>query len=200
MNKRYLHHLWTRLRPLKTWYFFAAFLIMGTVCIFSLRQNYMRMTELRAAVYAADEKGGDVEGAMQEIRSYVGAHMNTNLESSNGVYPPIQLKHTYDRLVQAERDRVNATNSAVYTDAQNHCEKLHPSSFSGGPRVPCIAEYVKEHGTSARAIPDALYKFSFVTPRWSPDVAGWSIVATILLGVLTIIRFIVGRWLQSITR
>lgn len=166
----------------------------------ALRQNYTHMTELRSAVYAADKNGGNVEQALQDLRAYVGTHMNTHLESNNGVYPPIQLKYTYERLLQAERDRVNANNSAVYTDAQHHCERLYPQSFSGGPRVPCIEQYVKDHGTSVRPIPDAQYKFSFISPSWSPDLAGWSMVAAIFFLVLTVIRFLLGRWLRVATR
>jgi hypothetical protein len=200
MNKRYLHHVWTKVRPFKTWYFFVAFVLCAGLAVVSLRQNYIRMTELRSAVYAADKSGGDVEKSLQELRAYVGAHMNTDLETSSGVYPPIQLKHTYERLLQAEKDRVNKTNAAVYTEAQEHCERQHPESFSGGPRVPCIAQYVKDHGASARSIPDAQYKFSFVSPRWSPDLAGWGLVAAGLLGMLTIVRFVLGRWLRRVTR
>jgi hypothetical protein len=200
MNKRYLHHLWTRVRPFRTWYFLVAALLCATAGVVGLRQNYIHMTELRSAVYSADKSGDNVEQALQNLRAFVGAHMNTHLESSNGVYPPIQLKYTYERLVQAERDRVNATNSAVYTDAQHHCEQLYPKSFSGGPRVPCIEQYVKDHGTTVKIIPDALYKFSFVSPPWSPDMAGLGVVGAILFGILMAIRFVLGRWLRSATR
>lgn len=200
MNKRYLHHLWTRIRPIKTGYLLAAFGLCAVVCVVALRQNYMGMTKLRSAVYQADKDGGDTEQALQNLRAYVGSHINTKLDTGNGVYPPVQLQYSYERLQQAERARVEAVNSQVYTDAQHHCEALYPDSFSGGPRVPCIQQYVKDHGASARVIPDAQYKFDFVSPRWSPDLAGWSLVLSASLLILAVLRFALGRWLYNLTR
>lgn len=200
MDKRYLHHLWTRIRPIKVWYLLAALLIVLGVHIAALRGNNMGMVELREAVYQADKDSGDVEKALQDLRAYVGGHMNTDLDSGTGVYPPIQLKYTYERLVQAEQDRVDAVNSQVYTDAQKHCEALYPGSFSGGPRVPCIEQYVKANGTSERSIQDAQYKFDFVSPAWSPDLAGWTRVFSIILLSLAVIRLILGRLLKAASK
>jgi hypothetical protein len=197
MNKRYLHHLWTRIRPIRTWYLLAALLLCVGIHILALRHNYVGMTKLRAAVYAADEQNGNVEAALQKLRAYMAAHMNTSLDTGTGVYPPIQLKSTYDRLLKAERDRVEAANATVYTEAQRTCEAKYPSSFSGGPRVPCIAQYVKEHGATAKAIPDAQYKFAFVSASWSPDLAGWTRVLSIVLLALVILLFTLGKWLQA---
>ena len=201
MNKRYLHHLWTRVRPVKVWYFLIACAVCAGICALSLRTNYSTMTKLRADVYTADTNNTDVVGALQRLRAYVNGHMNTSLETNSGVYPPIQLKHTYERLQQAEQTKAEAGNSQVYTDAQHHCEQLYPGSFSGGPRVPCIEQYVKDHGGAAvKQIPDSLYKFDFASPSWSPDLAGYSLVfATIFLS-LAAVRFIVGRILTHLTR
>jgi hypothetical protein len=203
MYKKQLHHLWRRIRPIKTWYLFAAFLLCATVCAFTLRNNNLTMVSLRNQVYQADKDNADVEGALQKLRSYVNAHMNTNLSSGNeSVYPPIQLKYTYERLQQAEQSKVTGSNDQVYSDAQHYCEQLYPGSFSGGPRVPCIEKYVTEHGSSAKAkdIPASLYKFDFVSPRWSPDLAGWTMALSILLLALTVLRFLLGRLLRALTR
>ena len=201
MNKRYLHYLWTRIRPIKTRYLFGAFLTCATVCVIALRANNTGMAELRQAVYVADEKGGDVENALHELRAYVGSHMNTDLDAGKGIYPPVQLKYTYERLVQAEQERVKATNARIYTDAQKHCEAEDPNSILGRSRVPCIQQYIKSSGTlTAKSIPDALYKFDFVSPRWSPDLAGWSLVLSVALIILTVLRFALGRWLRTVTK
>jgi hypothetical protein len=178
----------------------AVFAVCAGLGVAALRANYTKMTQLRSAVYQADQRGSDVEQSLQTLRAYVGTHMNTSLATDDGVYPPIQLKYTYARLQQAEQDRVNTTNSQVYTEAQHRCEALYPSSFSGGPRVPCIEQYVKDHGTSPHAIPDAMYKFDFSSPRWSPDAAGWLVVLAALLLMLAVLRFIAGWWLKRVTR
>lgn len=201
MDKKYLHHAWTRIRPVKTWYLLTAAAICGTVGVFALRDNYTQMTVLRDAVYQADKDNGNVEQALQDLRAHVNQHMNTNLATDAGsVYPPIQLKYTYERLVKAEQTRVDTVNSRVYTEAQQYCERLYPGSFSGGPRVPCIAQYVKEHGTKAKAVPADLYKFSFASPRWSPDLAGWGLSLGVLFFALAIVRFLLGRLVKAVTK
>ena len=155
------------------------------------------MIKLRAAVFSADKAGGDTETALKNLREFVYAHMNTNLDSGSSVKPPIQLKYQYERLVAAEKARVDAANTQVYTDAQTYCQALYPSSFSGGPRVPCITDYVTSHGTQAQPIPDGLYKFDFVSPTWTPDLAGWSIVVTVVLALLFGLRYGLERWLKA---
>jgi hypothetical protein len=196
MNKRHLHHLWTRIRPIKAWYLLLAFVISAGASAISLRHNYITMTQLRQDVYTADQNNSGVERSLQKLRSYVGTHMNTTLSSEDGVYPPIQLKYTYARLQQAEEDRVNTANSQIYTDAQHTCEAQFPGSFSGGPRVPCIEQYVKDHGTTAKTIPDAMYKFDFVSPTWSPDAAGLLLALSAVLFVLAAARILLGTWLK----
>lgn len=166
-------------------------------CALALRSNNQHMVKLRDAVYVADKGSGDITKALNELRTYVYAHMNTSLSSgSDSVYPPIQLKYTYDRLVQAESAKVASQNTQVYTDAQHYCEQLYPGSFSGGPRVPCITQYVSDHGLKTAPIPDALYKFDFVSPRWSPDLAGWSMLLTALSLLLAGLLFVTQRWFK----
>ncbi len=201
MNKKSLHHIWTRIRPVRTVYLVTTCLVCTLVSILALRANNTHMVVLRNAVYVADQKGEGVEQALQKLRAYVGSHMNTNLDTGHGVYPPIQLKNTYEKLVEAEQNRVNAVNNQIYTDAQKYCETVDPNSVLGRSRVPCIEAYIKSHGSAtAQTIPDDLYKFDFVSPTWSPDIAGWSLVLSVTLLVLTILRFIVGRLFKHILR
>jgi hypothetical protein len=179
---------------------FTAFLVAGVGAAISLRDNYTTMTTLRSEVYQADKDNNGVEQSLDRLRAYVGSHMNTNLATNDGVYPPIQLKYTYARLQQAEEQRASDAASQIYTDAQHTCEAQYPGSFSGGPRVPCIEQYVKDHGVTARTIPDAMYKFNFASPRWSPDQAGWLVVCTAVLAAATALRFVVGFWLRRYLR
>ena len=197
MNKRYLHHLWTRVRLVRTWQLFVLFLLSATMCVFALRGNNLQMVKLRDAVYQADQNGVGVEQALQKLRAYVQVHMNTNLTDGNtAVYPPIQLKYTYARLQQAEQQRVTSTNAALYPAAQAYCQQQDSTDFSGRNRVPCIESYVSQYGAKAHAIPDSMYKFSFISASWSPDLAGWTMLTSILLLLLLIVRLIVGWWVR----
>ncbi len=195
MDKKQLHHIWTaRIRPVKVWYLVVPFLLFSLIAVFALRANNLRMVELRNDLYAADEKGENVEQALQKLRAYVYGHMNTNLSGGDtGVYPPIQLKYTYQRLQESARQKAQAQNADVYTTAQQFCESQNSSDFSGRNRVPCIEKYISEHATAKpRTVPDAMYKFDFVSPSWSPDLAGFSVVLAVLFGAAAIARIFVA--------
>jgi len=197
MNKRHLHHFWTKFRALRPWYFLVAALIFGTIAFSALRANNQHMIKLRDAVFAADKSGQGVDTALNNLRKYVYAHMNTDLSSGpDAVYPPIQLKYTYDRLVNAESARVSAVNAQLYTEAQNYCQQVNPTDFSGRNRVPCITDYVSTHGAKTQPIPDSLYKFSFASPVWSPDLAGWTIILTIISLAMFASLFAIDRWFK----
>lgn len=158
------------------------------------------MIKLRDAVYSADQNNSDVQGALERLQAYVTAHMNTNLSAGpNSVYPPVQLKYTYDRLVKAQSDQLGQTNTQLYTDAQHYCEQQDPTDFSGHNRVPCIEQYVAARtpdSVQLPAIPEALYKFSFVTPTWTPDLAGWSLVVAALSSLLFVFTGVAKLWFR----
>lgn len=195
MNKKYWHHIWVaRIRPIKVWYLIVLLAICLLLVAFGLRSNYQHMAALRTAVYQADEQNGDVEGALQKLQAYVTSHMNTSLTADNAsIYPPIQLKYTYQRLQEEAIASANQTNSNIYSQAQAYCEQQNSTDFSGRNRVPCIAQYVKDNGGAAPAvIPESMYKFDFASPKWSPDLAGLSIVFSVLIALALFIRLLLG--------
>jgi hypothetical protein len=197
MNKRRLHHLWTKVRWIKPGYFLVLVVISGVICIFALRANNEHMIKLRSAVYAADKNDGNVQGALAQLQAYVTTHMNTNLDTGNGtVYPPIQLRYTYQRILQAQSEAAATDNTQLYTEAQTYCQQQDPVDFSGRNRVPCIEQYVETHDTQLPTIPAALYEFSFDSPTWSPDLAGWSLLLAGVSGILFAVTLLARRWFQ----
>lgn len=178
-------------RFLKARYFLLAALVFGAVAVVALRHNNQHMAQLRQAVFTADQQNGDVESALVNLRDYVTGHMNTSLTAaSNGVYPPIQLKYTYSRLVQAAGSQASGANANLYNEAQTYCQAKIPTGFSGRYRLDCIEQYVSSHGGApVSSIPDSLYKFDFVSPTWSPDVAGFAVLLTAicLLGSVVLV-------------
>lgn len=197
MDKQYWHHVWTKLRPIKPWYFLLVACVFASIGVMALRSNNLQMANLRAAVYAADKNNGNVQRALQDLQVYVTSHMNTDLSAGpNAPYPPIQLQYTYDRAVTKAGDEATAANRKIYTDAQKYCEKLDPVDFSGHNRVPCVQQYIQNHGATPPIIPDSLYKFSFLSPSWSPDLAGWSLVAAALSLAAFLILWVFMRWLK----
>jgi hypothetical protein len=184
MNKRHLHHVWRFLRHIKPVYFLLVVIIFGALGLVSLRHNNEHMVRLRDAVYTADKNNGDVEGSLRSLRQYVYGHMNTSLSSGpNAVHPPIQLKYTYERLQQAQQSVLGQGNSTLYQEAQAYCDS---QTAIGSEVITCIQTYAASHGVDLAPIPDGLYKFDFTSAKWSPDMAGWSLViaAVALVGFL----------------
>jgi hypothetical protein len=166
------------------------FIASSLVCIFALRHNNQQMIKLREAVYQADKNNTDVNKALNNLRSYVYAHMNTNLSSgNNNIKPPIQLKYTYQRLYDNQFDAVQQANQKIYTDAQTYCQSVN-NAFFGTTRVPCVQNYVVNHGVKEAniTIPPGLYGFDFVSPRWSPDLAGWSLLVSLVSFIALLLK------------
>lgn len=195
-RKQQIHHY---LAAINRWVLLVVGIISTIVCVVALRSNNLTALKLRDEVINADKQDKDVEVALHNLRKYVYAHMNTNLATGpNAIRPPIQLKYRYDRLVKAEQDRVSAANATLYTQAQADCERRYPQGLSGGGRIPCIQEYVVAHGgQQPQPIPDSLYKFDFVAPFWSPDLAGWSMVVAAISFVLFVFHYGLERWART---
>jgi len=198
MDKKFFRKLHSFLQRINSYVLLGICVIATAICIYALRQNNLQALRLRDAVITADKNNSDIEGALKELRTYMYSHMNTSLSSGpNAIKPPIQLKYTYERLVQAEQERLTAENSKVYTEAQAECEKRFPAGLSGSGRIPCITDYVASRGIEQKNIPDSLYKFDFISPIWSPDLAGWSMVVAIVSGSFLVLRLLLDRWVKA---
>lgn len=157
------------------------------------------MIELRQAVVKADEAGGDVERPLNELRSFVHGHMNTDLSSGEfAITPPIQLKHRYEKLAAAEAERAKELNKDIQKQAESICGQKHPGAGFNSPRVACIAEYMRTNAVSENEVPSELYKFDFVSPKWSPDLAGISLLLAGSFFFLFITRILVGWWYRQV--
>lgn len=179
----------------RTW--LVLFLVSGLVSLAALRHNNQQMVKLRSAVYTADKNDGDVNTALNNLSHYVYSHMNTNLsDGTNGIYPPIQLQYTYQRLLQAQAGTLQEANQKVYSAAQSYCRSIGQTTW-GLSTITCIQNYVVNHGVKSTAnvnIPQGLYEFDFISPAWSPDLAGWSLLVSVisliaLLAKLAYIKF-----------
>jgi hypothetical protein len=199
MRKHKAYYLWHKLGGISLWIIAAIFVISVMLSIFALRQNNLTMVRLRDGVYAADKQGTDVEDALRELRTFVYGHMNTNLRAgSTSSEAPIQLTDTYNRLVAAEQARVAALggNSTVYAAALQKCADKTVES----EKLQCVQQYLTDNGGNKfqLSLPSKeFYTFDFVSPRWSPDLAGFSVVIAVASGILLLLRLIAGRALRN---
>ena len=165
----------------------------GSVAFSSYIANSKEAKKRYDALLAVDAAGGDVEKSLYELRSYIYAHMNTTIGTDTGIKPAIQLRETYNRLVQAEKDRVKRANDDLYAKAQVECERKYPTDFSGKIRVPCVSEYVSTNAIKEQPIPEGLYKYDFVSPKWSPDAAGIGMLITLVLLLALLVQIFLYR-------
>ncbi len=199
MRKHKAYYLWRKLSGVSLAIIVAIFVVSLMLSVFALRQNNLTMVRLRDAVYAADKQGADVEVALRELRIFVYGHMNTNLRAgSTSSEAPIQLSETYNRLVVAEQARVAALggNSVVYAAAQQKCADKSVEN----EKLQCVQQYLTDNGGNKfqLSLPSKeFYTFDFVSPSWSPDLAGFSVVIAVASGVLLVLRLIAGRILKN---
>ena len=190
--KKILAYLW----HVPYWVFLVVFIISGYISVVALRHNNETMISLRSAVYVADKNNKNIEAALDNLRVYVYGHMNTNLSSGgNAIKPPIQLKYTYERLQATAKQRTDAANAQVTIDAQNYCAAQNPGSDAvvKSNRFDCARDYLSSHTAQSSSVPTALYEYDFISPSWSPDMAGWSLLATAIFFLLFVIIFSLER-------
>lgn len=184
----------------------TAFLAVG-----GLRRNNQVMGQLRTAVFIADRDGGDVEAALQRLRDHVIHHMNADLvqnretTASGQSEKPIQLVYSYyrdslavhrktvDRLPPEMGVSLEAARAICETDAVPISERLgclqRETSRLGGVGYPPIEPLAKDY-----------YAFDFVSPKWSPDLAGWSIVIFRVALVAVVASWLLGPGLSLAQR
>ena len=142
---------------------------------------------------AADE-AGDEEVTIQrlyDLQQFVSAHMNTDM--GTGVY----LESSYQRdskelLNKAAGD--DNPNGNIYKKAQQVCAPRF-SSYSAAYLQCTTSELAKYPAAddligAVKLPPASNYLHSFVSPLWSPDFAGWSLVVCMVLALLIIVRLI----------
>jgi hypothetical protein len=161
--------------------------------IFALRKNNLRMLELRDKVISADASGVDIDKSVASLQKFVSEHMNST-PPKLGSQPALQLKTSYDRAVSAEKTRVTTERDKVNVEAITTCEAALPTSLLSD-RANCIIAYNTARPVTERVVVADLYRYDFVSPKWTPDLAGWSIVVAGVLLVVTIIQ-IVSRFVS----
>ncbi|MEM6997773.1 MAG: hypothetical protein AAF413_02565 [Patescibacteria group bacterium] len=183
----------------------VGFLLLSLIgSIYGLRQNSLRMVELRDAVYAADRDDGDVDKALRELGSHVVNHMNTDLNRTgniDGGEKPIQLVYSYYRDTLNEYQRITTDSSpehvALLGRATSSCQETPIAE-----RLSCIGQYVSDNAgptyPSIEPLPKDFYVFDFNSPSWSPDLAGISLFMFGFSIVLLALRFITGAMASRI--
>lgn len=177
------------LRQLKLRHLLVLFVLFAVCSAFFLRQNNLTMTTLRNEALQADEQNGNVAGALTNLRNYVTTHMNTDL-GEGGIYLSYSYQRAYAQAIQAAIQSGSAS-SVIYQHADQVCRAQAGSQFQA--YVQCITDEVVASGSPAVQVPSAdLYHYDFLSPAWSLDVAGITLLTAILLAILISSRLLLS--------
>ena len=179
---------------------FAFLILFICLSVYGLRQNNLEMVNLKNQLLTADKDNGNVNGDLNLLRNFIYNHMNTSPGTKNGVYPPIQLKYTYQRLLTQAQATIAEQNTQLYTQAVSYCNSIEPNATANETSLKQLASceeqnYIAKPLASAY-ISSALYEFDFISPLWSPDLAGFSILISIALILAIVAIFIFEKFIN----
>lgn len=195
-DKRQVKKNIRRLKQVKTWQLFVLLVLASFIAATFLRLNNIEMVQRRTAVLNAD-KSGDKEATKNrliELQRYVSAHMNTDMGT---IYLEGQFRRDSEAANVAAANDTNP-NGNVHKKAQEVCAPRYASlGHYSLAYQQCVIDELNKYPsaselTSELELPKAdRYRHSFVSPLWSPDFAGFSVLACFLI-VIVIIGRLVG--------
>ena len=192
-----------RLSQIKTWQLAVLLVMVGFIAATFLRLNNVGMIERRQAVEGAD-KTGDMIALSQrlyDLQRYVSAHMNADPGR-------VALDHTYKRvydkkLKEFEEAIKSQSNNDTIAKVRSVCDARAQQGGYGrfttqaDPRyVACINEEwskypaAKTASLQFEAPSTESYYHTFVSPVWSADFAGWTVLLTGVILMIIIARLI----------
>lgn len=176
-----------QLELVKTWQLLVLLLLVGFISATLLRLNNIGMVERRTAVLNADKSGStdDIARRLYDLQRYVSSHMNTDM--GRGIY----LQEQYNKDRQKAMDRAATTGSSngnIYKKITDECRALY-SAWT--PYFQCVQDRLNastpaDDPVQKAALPKPeAYRHVFVSPIWSPDFAGLSVL--VWFGILLLI-------------
>lgn len=181
-----------RLKRVKTWQLIAVLILLVFVSATLLRLNNIGMLQRREAVLNAD-MAGDRDAtinALIQLQQYSAAHMNadTRVFYLEGAYKAA-VKSAYQSAatysdpngnVNVQVDAICKPRFTQYSQQYTMCFAEELKKF---PAAPNPAETVKFPNTD-------LFRYDYVSPRFSFDFAGLSVLLCGALVLIIVARFV----------
>lgn len=203
-DKRNIRKNLKRIETVKTWQLIILLILSLFVAATFLRLNNTGMISRRNAIQGIDKTGDiqDTTSRIYDIQRYAAAHMNAD----TGVF---YLQEEYDRDVKAAVAAASGDASTGDNSPQAKADAIcNPNLQVHGYSLAyqnCMLDQLSKQGQvvdpSSIKMPDpALYRYSFSSPLWSPDFAGWSVLASLLLAVAIVVRAIAWAILKLLLK
>ncbi len=189
-DKRQVKRSIRQLQRVKTWQLVVLLLICGFVAATFLRLNNVGMVDRRDAVLAADKDGNltAIQTRLYDLQRYVSTHMNADMGT---IYLENQYKRDSERIM-AQAGSDDNPNGNIYKKAQDNCAPKFASYSTA--YLQCTVTYLAQFApaddpASKVALPKSdLYRHSFASPLWTPDFAGWSVLACVVIVFMIVAR------------
>jgi len=191
-DKRRVQQNIRQLQRVKTWQLLILFLIMAFVAATFLRLDNIGMKQRRDAVLAADNTGDEtvIQSRLYDLQRYAATHMNSGTDT---FYLEGEYRRESQRRVDVAKNYENP-NGNIYVKAEAVC-KPQFTAWSEA-YVQCFAAQLAKYPPSPDptqnvTFPDVnLYRYSYDSPLWSPDFAGWSVMVCLVILLMIIVRLI----------
>ena len=196
-DKREIRSGIKRLQSIKTWQLVILLILSLFVAATLLRLNNIGMVERRTAVIATDKTGDteQIQKRLYDLQRYVSSHMNADPGR-------IALTEQYARdsaRIKAEMEAAGDSNpnGNIYKLAADVCD---PIGQAQGWRWPdprytaCIDSELTKYPADSDTpetirLPDpSMYYHTFVSPLWTPDFAGFSVLICLLIALMIVMR------------
>lgn len=212
-------HRRIKLHKVKSWYLLVLLIPLVFIDATLLRNNHIKMTELRDAVIAADAANDDaaIASSLNDLKEYVFSHIVINVVDNNGKQRitfgtgPFYLEHQYNRaaksaLEEAERNLSGDSNpnGNIYAAASEACRPIAIANgwdWDNENYINCMLTEIQKYPSAAdiqdqivASLPSTgLYRHNYASPIWAPTFTGWMLLITLFIIIILIIRGLI--WL-----
>lgn len=203
-----------RFKSFRTWQLIVILIPAVFVAATLLRFDHLKMVDLRDAVLEADAAEDDalVATNLETLRQFTLSHIIVNITEENGQQKiffgtgPFYLEHQYLRAANAA---IEAAESQVADDTNPHgniyaevsaiCRPLAIANgwaWNSPGYLNCwtdeLAKYPEGDDLGVNLAADVpsteLYRYDFASPVWTPSLAGFALLACVILLLVILVR------------
>ena len=217
--RNHLKKTLTRLKKfkVKTWMLLILLVLLLLGDATMLRENHIKMTELRDAVMSADENNDDaaIFDGLKVLREFVFSNTVINITEDNGEQVvsfgtgPFYLEHQYLRAAQAALEKAEAEmasdanpNGNIYGMAGETCKALalqNGWTWDNVNFINCMMTEINKYPSAGEiqdtiiaALPSTeLYRHNYASPIWTPTLLGWLMILTIIVIAVIFIKILI---------
>lgn len=182
-----------RLKKLAIWQLALLFVVFSILSATFLRQNNLNMQDKRNAVIEADKSGDEkqITQKLYELQKYVSSHMNTDLGKG------VEITETFKRnQIKYINDTQSNNNINIYKQANENCQAQNFKYLNQYRQ--CVYDYINSipggQVLSSTIISEdemrLVYIHNYISPLWSPDLAGFFVLITAILVLVIVVRII----------